>query len=122
MPPASGDGEVVARHVAPPDGTWDGNSSDLRTQGRSGNTGDRRFWIEQSRELAPMYRRPGERLSYSLSLAVRPAGQRDARPFHAQCSAIELAVGRIVQGGENMMEQIFDAKAEESEIALRRDR
>ena len=65
-----------------------------------------------------MRRRPGEHLSSSFSLAVRPAGQRDARPAHAQRPRVGLPIRRIVQGGQDMVEQVFDTEVNAGEIAV----
>ena len=74
--------------------------------------------IEQRGELAPARRRPREFVGRVRVPAVRPARQRDARPFHPQRPGIGLAVAGIVQGGEDVVEQVFRAEAEAVEIAL----
>ena len=52
-----------------------------------------------------------------LGFALWPAGKRDARPLHAQGPDIGLPVGWIVQGGQDMVEQVFDIEAKVGEIA-----
>ena len=41
-------------------------------------------------------------------VAVGPAGKGDARPLHAQRAGVGLAVGRIVECGEDVVEKVFD--------------
>ena len=60
----------------------------------------------------------GKSISITV-LTVTPAGKRDARPFHAQRPGVGRAVGRIVQRGKDVVEQVFDAKPETVKIALR---
>ena len=69
-----------------------------------------------------MRRRPGECLGGPLGFAVRPARQRDARPFHAQCVRVGLPVRRIVQDSQHVVEQVLDTETEAVEIPLRRSR
>ena len=118
MAPAGGDREILARHVAPAGGGGDGDGGDLRPQRRPRDARDGGVGIEQRRKLAPARRRVRERLGRALGPAVRPARQRDARPLHPERPGIGLAVGGIVQGGEDVVEQVFDAEAEAVEIAL----
>ena len=44
-------------------------------------------------------------------ISVGPAWQRDARPFHSECPCIRLAIAGVVQGGEDVMKQIFRARS-----------
>ena len=46
-----------------------------------------------------------------------PARERDARPFHRERSGTGLAVGGVVQHGEDVVEQVFDAQAEVFQVA-----
>ena len=50
---------------------------------------------------------------------VRPAGERNTRPAHAERSGVGLAVGGIVQHGQDVVEQVFHAGVDLFEIALR---
>lgn len=56
--------------------------------------------------------------SGGCSVPVGPAGQRDARPFDAQHTGVGGAVGRVVQYGEDVMEQVFDAGVDTSEVTV----
>ena len=48
-----------------------------------------------------------------------PAGQRDARPLHPQRAGVVSAVGRIVEYGKHVVEEVLYAHAETVEVALR---
>ena len=64
----------------------------------------------------------GERAPTGRGREIGPAGQRDARPLHAQRTGVGLAVGGIVQHGERVVEQVFHAHAEAVEVTPGRRR
>ena len=64
----------------------------------------------------------GERAPTGRGREIGPAGERDARPLHAQRARVGLAVGGIVQHGEHVVEQVFHAHAEAVEVTPGRGR
>ena len=50
---------------------------------------------------------------------ARPAGQRDARPLHAQGAGIGRTVGGVMKHGKRMVEEVFYIHAETFEVSLR---
>ena len=58
----------------------------------------------------------------SAAPSASPSGQpgkRDARPFHAERPGVGFAVSEIVEGGEDVVEEVFYICAKTVEIALR---
>ena len=115
--PTGGQREVVARHVAPVRGGGNGDGGHLRAERAHRDAGNRGSGVEQGGEHAAPFGRAGERVGIA---AIRPAGERDARPFHAQRTRVGHAVGGIVESGKDVMEQILDAQAEAFEVTARR--
>ena len=120
MPPAGGEREIVTRHVVTVSGGWHSDGADLWAERRFRNAGHGSFGIEQRGEFAAMRHRAGEHCRRAVGPTVRPTGERDARPLHPKRSCVGVAVDRIVQSGENMVEQIFDACTETVEVKHRR--
>ena len=120
MAPSGGHCEVLAGHVAVVRGGRHGDGGYSRAQRAVSDSGNGRVRVEEAGKLTAPRRRAGQCRRRTCVLAVTPARKRDARPFHAQRSGVGLAVGRIVQRGQNMVEQVFDARSEPVEIALRR--
>ena len=56
----------------------------------------------------------------SFVIPVGPAGQRDARPLHPQRAGVGGAVGRIVQSGDDVVEQVLNVQAHAIQVPLRR--
>ena len=52
------------------------------------------------------------------AVAIGPARQRDARPFHPERPSVGLPVGRVVQHGEDVVEQALHAQAQPVQVAL----
>ena len=120
--PAGGKREIVAGHVAAVGRGGDGDGGRLRANGRLRDAGDGRFGVEQGGEFASAGGGTGEGCRRFGVGGVGPAGEGDARPLHTQRPGVAAAVGGIVEGGEDVMEQVFDAQAEAVEIASRRGR
>ena len=119
VPPTGGEREVVARHVAAVDGGGYGDGRELRAQRALRNAGDGCVRIEEPRKLPTPRGRSSERRRGVVGVTIRPAGKRNARPFHLECSGIGLAVSGIVEGGEDMVEKVFDVCAKVLKIPLR---
>ena len=115
--PAGGEGEVVACHVAAARGGGDGDGGGFRAQGAGGDAGDGGFGVEEGGECAAAFGGAGEGCRRVVAFAVGPAGEGDAGPFHAQRAGVGLAVGGVVEGGEDVVEQVFDIETEAVEVA-----
>ena len=50
--------------------------------------------------------------------AVRPAGQRDAGPLHLQRPGVSLTVGRVVQHGQRVVEQVHHSQPQPVQVGL----
>ena len=120
--PAGGKREIVAGHVAAAGRGGDGDGGRLRANGRLRDAGDWRCGVEQGGKFASARGGTGEDCRRFGVGAVGPAGEGDARPLHAQRPGVGFAVGGVVKGGEDVVEQVFDAQAEAVEIASRRGR
>ena len=120
--PAHGQGKVFSGHVAAAGDGRDGDGGDLGAQGapcrgsgeRLGDAGDGRVGVEQGCELPASGGGRGELVGRSVLVAVGPARKRDARPLHAQRPGVGLAVGGVVQHGDDVVEQVFDARPRRS--------
>ena len=80
--------------------------------GRSGpcDAGDGGFGVKERGELSAFGGRFSEFVRRPVLIAVRPAGQRDARPFHPECACVGFSIGGIVQHREHMVEEVFDIR------------
>ena len=131
VPPAGGEGKVVAGHVAVVGGGGLGDGDDLRSYGSGGDAGHGGVGVEEVGQLAAAgggfgkySRRVGGRMDSrfhgndGLIRKFGPAGQGDARPYQAQCAGILPAVGGVVEHGEGVVEEIFYAFTQAVEILL----
>ena len=82
MAPTGGDREILPCHVVPASRGGDGDHGDSRSQRCSRHAGDGGVGIQQRGKLASTLRRAGEFRRRAVALAIRPSGQRDARPLH----------------------------------------
>ena len=120
--PAGGEREVVARHVAAVDGGGDGDGRDFRAQRALGDAGDGCVRIEELCQLPAPRGRSSKRSRGTVGVTLRPAGKRDAGPFHLERASVGCAVGWIVEGGEDMVEEVFDICAQPIKVTCGRGR
>ena len=116
VPPAGGEREVVARHVATVDGGGNRNGRDFRAKGALGDAGDWCVRIEEPWQVPASRGRSGKRRRGAVGVTLRPTGKRDAGPFHLERAGVGRAVGGIVEGGEDMVEEVFDGLAQPIEV------
>ena len=117
VPPSRRQREIIGGHVVSVHRRGYGDGCNLRAERRSGDSRHGSIGVEQGREFAPARRRFRERRRRAFAPAVGPAGEWDSGPFHLERSRVGLAVGGIVESGEDMVKQVFHADAQPVEVA-----
>ena len=116
--PAGGHREVVAGHVTSARGGGHSDGCQLWMQRASGHAGDGRVGVEQRCQFPTSGRRRGQLIRRAGVVAIWPARQRDARSVHAKRSGVGQPVLRVVQRGDDMVEQVLNVQPQAIQIAL----
>ena len=82
------------------------------------------FRVQQAGQLPASFRRCRQFFrsgaGIPTGITAGPAGQRDARPLHPQRPRVGLPVDRVVQHGQDMVEQVLHAHSKLVEVTLGR--
>ena len=99
-------------------GGWHGDGGDFRSQRAFGDAGDGCLGIEERGQFAAACRRLRQLVSRAAGVSVGPAGERDAGPLHPERAGVRLPVRRVVQHGDDVVEEVFDAQSKFVEVAM----
>ena len=122
VPPAGGEREVVADHVVTHHLGGDGDIRQLWAQVPGGHPRHWSLRVQKRCQLPAPGGGDAQLVGSSGIVAVGPAGQWDAGPLHAQRAGVGLAVGRVVQHRQRVVEQVLDSQPRPVQVRLRRRR